>query len=128
MKNIGLWFASLAEKVFLGKSKDLWNWHRKFTWDKKDITNEFLHICEQFFKKWESRVIKKEKQEEESLYIHIANTKKAKEWLIKSLKFELERWEVCDFCQKTWDEQFDLPEEDQICSCDLLNMSEEDFK
>ena len=87
MQNIGLWYSSLTERVFLGKSKDLWNWHRKFTWDKKDVTNEFLSIVEHYFEKWTSRVISK--WEEESLYIHIENTKEAKERLIKSLQEEI---------------------------------------
>lgn len=88
MKNIWIWYSSLSEKIFLGKNKDLWNWHREFTWNKKDVTNSFLFIVEQYFKIWTSRVINQWKKS--TMYISIENTKEAKEKLIKSLQEEIE--------------------------------------
>ena len=87
MKNIWLWYSSLTEKVYLWKNKDLWNWHSKFTWDKVDYTNEFLAIAEQYFEKWTSRIIAK--WEKEGLFIHIDNTREARDKLIKSLQKEI---------------------------------------
>ena len=89
MKNVWLWYSSLSEKVFLWKNKKVNDRVRQFTWDKKDVTNEFLHIVDQYFEKWTSRIVTK--WEEESLFIHIKNTKESKEKLIKSLQKEL--WE-----------------------------------
>ena len=87
MKNIDIWYSSLSERVFMWKSKEVkWakEWVRAFTWDKKDITSKFLFIVDQYFEIWTSRVITW--WEKESLFIHIENTKEAKENLIKILQ------------------------------------------
>lgn len=81
-----IWYSSLSDKVYIWKSKKEEN-HMVWVWDKKDYTNEFLHTVEQYFELWTSRVIKK--WSEESLFLHIKNTKKAKEGLIKLLQKEI---------------------------------------
>ena len=84
MKNIWLWYSSLSDEIFIWKQKQVKEWIWVFTWDKEIYTNSFLHIAEQYFELWTSRVIVKWKKE--TMYIHIENTKEAKEKLIKSLQ------------------------------------------
>jgi hypothetical protein len=75
LKNIDIWYSSLTERVFMWKAKIAkWmkEWVKQFTWEKVDITNKFLHIVEQYFEVWTSRVIKQ--WEKETLYISVENT------------------------------------------------------
>lgn len=90
LKNTDIGYSSLTERVFMWKAKTVkWfkEWVKQFIWDKIDITSKFLHIVDQYFEIGTSRVITWWK--EDSLFIHIANTKKAKEWLIKTLQKDL---------------------------------------
>ena len=90
MKNIDIWYSSLTERVFIWKSKEVkWvkEWVKVFTGDKKDITNKFLFIVEQYFETWTSRVINQ--WDKSTMYIAIENTKEAKERLIKSLEQDI---------------------------------------
>ena len=80
-------YSSLTERVFLWKQKSLWKWVWVFTWEKEDITNQFLWICEQYFEVWTSRIISQ--WEKRTLYISIEDTIEAKKRLIKSLELEL---------------------------------------
>ena len=90
MNNIDIWYSSLTERAFMWKSKEVKlakEWVKVFTWDKKDITNKFLFIVEQYFETWTSRIINQ--WDKSIMYIAIENTKEAKEWLILSLQKEI---------------------------------------
>lgn len=90
MKNIDIWYSGLSGRVFMWKSKATkWNkeWVKQFTWEKIDITSKFLFIVGQFFELWTSRVITW--WEKESLFIHIENSKEAKQKLIEDLQKNL---------------------------------------
>jgi len=90
LKNTDIGYSPLTKSIFIWKAKPVkWmkKWVKKFIWDKINITGKFLHIVEQYFEIWTSMVITWWKQD--SLFIHIANTKKAKEWLIKTLQDEI---------------------------------------
>jgi len=90
LKNTDIGYSSLTERVFIWKAKTVkWfkEWVKQFIWDKIDITSKFLHIVDQYFEIGSRIVITWWKQE--SLFIHIENTKEAKELLIKSLEKEL---------------------------------------
>lgn len=85
-----IWYSSLTESVFMWKSKEIkWakEWVRQWVWEKTNITSKFLFLVSQYFEVWTSRVITW--WESESFFIHIENTKEAKEKLIKLLKKQI---------------------------------------
>lgn len=89
LKNTDIWYSSLTKRVFMWKAKQakgMKEWVKQFIWDKIDITSKFLFIVEQYFKIWTYTVIT---WWEESLFVHIKNTKEAKENLIKNLQEEI---------------------------------------
>ena len=111
--NIG--YSKLSDKIYIWKSKKQWN-TSLWVGEKKDYTNSFLSTVDQYFPKWELRIIKH--WEEEELYIHIWNNSEDIEKLIWHLEDELsdmkqelstccgatEIWEtkLCSDCKEYW--------------------------
>ena len=83
-------YSSLTERIFIWKTKEA-KWKKKglreWVWNKEDITDKFLFVCEQFFWIWNSRIISQ--WQKETLYISIENTDKDKKKLIKTLQKHL---------------------------------------